>query len=96
MSHHVPVPETAVIYHSHTIHHAENKKGIPFEIVHDYDSYAHHRLRSIHGAGEWIGYTQIAVLVVGEVGKTFHGYTDYFGEAVLEVRALLRPAKEGR
>ena len=89
-SHFIPVRETAVIYVSHLIH-GKTPLGVPFEIVHDYDAYANHRLRSIHGAGFWSGYREIAVLVVGEIGKTFHGYTDYFGESVLEVRALLCP-----
>jgi len=93
MSEHVPVPRMAVIYHSHVVHHAENKSGIPFEVIHDYDSNANHRLRTIHGASSWAHYRDIAVLVVGEIGKTFHGYTDYFGESVLEVRALLCPER---
>lgn len=70
-------------------------------IVHEYDDRGWHRLtwQEVKGGetvvrimmDNWTGYEQISEFKHSN-GKLYLGFTDYFGERVIEGRSLVRPA----
>lgn len=90
---------TRVVYVVEVLSHGSKLRGAErvLTVTHEYDPVGRHRLVlgdgwPVHGSSNWCDYQSVAELAFfnGLRDRVFLGFTEYYGERVVEARELAR------